>query len=236
MNGRCDRTDDQDPRRDRAATCGAACRCTTRPGRRRGQAAAKPEWLKVRVKPGRELHGAARTSCASVVSTPSARKPLPQHLRMLGGARGDLPPLRRPVHAPLRLLRRDDGQASCARPRGAGEDRRGRAADGPQVRGGHRSGARRPRRRRLRSLGRDDPMRSGSAMPDCGIEVLIPDFKGRKEHPRDSLATVIEAKPDVLAHNLETVPRLHPAIRPGFGYRVQSRAPAAGRRSCGPTR
>ena len=55
-------------------------------------------------------------------------------------------------------------------------------------------------------------------MPDCGIEVLIPDFKGRREDPRDSLATVIDAKPDVLAHNLETVRRLHPSIRPGFGY------------------
>ena len=57
-------------------------------------------------------------------------------------------------------------------------------------------------------------------MPDCGIEVLIPDFKGRKEAPRDSLARVIAARPDVLAHNLETVERLHPAIRPGFGYRA----------------
>ena len=56
------------------------------------------------------------------------------------------------------------------------------------------------------------------ALPDCGIEVLIPDFKGRKEHPRDSLARVIEARPDVLAHNLETVRRIHPEIRPGFGY------------------
>ncbi|MDQ3940512.1 MAG: lipoyl synthase [Actinomycetota bacterium] len=56
------------------------------------------------------------------------------------------------------------------------------------------------------------------AWSDCGVEVLIPDFKGRKEHPRDSLARVIGAKPDVLAHNLETVRRLHPSIRPGFGY------------------
>jgi lipoic acid synthetase len=55
-------------------------------------------------------------------------------------------------------------------------------------------------------------------MPDCGIEVLIPDFKARGEPPRDSLARVIEARPDVLAHNLETVRRLHPGIRPGFGY------------------
>jgi lipoic acid synthetase len=57
-----------------------------------------------------------------------------------------------------------------------------------------------------------------AAMPDCGVEVLIPDFKGRKELPRDSLARVIEARPEVLAHNLETVRRLHPSIRPGFGY------------------
>jgi lipoyl synthase len=52
------------------------------------------------------------------------------------------------------------------------------------------------------------------AMPGCGIEVLPPDFKGR----RDDIATVIEAEPDVFAHNLETVRRLHGRIRPGFGY------------------
>jgi lipoyl synthase len=52
------------------------------------------------------------------------------------------------------------------------------------------------------------------AMPDCRIEVLPPDFKGR----RDDIATVIEARPDVFAHNLETVRRLHRRIRPGFGY------------------
>jgi lipoyl synthase len=57
-----------------------------------------------------------------------------------------------------------------------------------------------------------------AAHPSSGIEVLIPDFKGRKEHPRESLARVIAARPDVVAHNLETVPRLHPSIRPGFGY------------------
>ncbi|MGH2818669.1 MAG: lipoyl synthase [Actinomycetota bacterium] len=56
------------------------------------------------------------------------------------------------------------------------------------------------------------------AHPGCGVEVLIPDFKGRREHPRDSLSRVIDAKPDVLAHNLETVRRIHPSIRPGFGY------------------
>jgi len=52
------------------------------------------------------------------------------------------------------------------------------------------------------------------AVPGCGIEVLPTDFKGGE---RD-IATVLEAGPDVFAHNLETVRRLHGAIRPAFGY------------------
>ncbi|HEY7399577.1 MAG TPA: lipoyl synthase [Actinomycetota bacterium] len=52
------------------------------------------------------------------------------------------------------------------------------------------------------------------AVPDAGIEVLPTDFRGGE---RD-LATVIEAEPDVFAHNLETVRRLHERIRPAFGY------------------
>jgi lipoic acid synthetase len=53
-----------------------------------------------------------------------------------------------------------------------------------------------------------------AAVPGCGVEVLPTDFKGGE---RD-LATVIEAEPDVFAHNLETVRRLHDRIRPAFGY------------------
>jgi lipoic acid synthetase len=52
------------------------------------------------------------------------------------------------------------------------------------------------------------------ANPGCTIEVLPSDFKGG-EH---DVATVIEAEPDVFAHNLETVRRLHARIRPAFGY------------------
>jgi lipoic acid synthetase len=51
-------------------------------------------------------------------------------------------------------------------------------------------------------------------MPDALVEVLIPDFQGN----RDALQTVVEAHPDVLNHNLETVPRLYPSIRPGAVY------------------
>jgi lipoic acid synthetase len=56
------------------------------------------------------------------------------------------------------------------------------------------------------------------AVPSCGVEVLIPDFKPRKLDPKAALQIVIDARPDVLAHNLETVSRLHRSIRPGFGY------------------
>jgi len=52
------------------------------------------------------------------------------------------------------------------------------------------------------------------AVPGIGVEVLPSDFKGG-EH---DIATVIDAEPDVFAHNLETVGRMHGRIRPAFGY------------------
>lgn len=50
--------------------------------------------------------------------------------------------------------------------------------------------------------------------PKTRIEVLIPDFKGA----RANLETVLEARPDILAHNCETVPRLHKKVRPQAAY------------------
>lgn len=50
--------------------------------------------------------------------------------------------------------------------------------------------------------------------PDCRIEVLIPDFQGMDE----ALQIVLEAAPDVLNHNTETVPRLYRAVRSGARY------------------
>ena len=48
----------------------------------------------------------------------------------------------------------------------------------------------------------------------CGVELLIPDFNGTPELLRE----VFESRPEVLAHNLETVPRIFKRIRPGFRY------------------
>ncbi|KAB1442281.1 lipoyl synthase [Pseudodesulfovibrio senegalensis] len=51
--------------------------------------------------------------------------------------------------------------------------------------------------------------------PGCSVEVLIPDFLG----DRDALKTVLDAKPDILNHNLETTHELYDAVRPQADYR-----------------
>jgi lipoic acid synthetase len=50
--------------------------------------------------------------------------------------------------------------------------------------------------------------------PDTGVELLIPDFSAKS----DLLTRVFEARPEVLAHNIETVPRVFRRVRPGFRY------------------
>jgi len=77
------------------------------------------------------------------------------------------------------------------------------------------------------SVARDD-LRDGGAsifaatireirkkMPLCGVEVLIPDFQG----DRDSLQIVMDANPDILNHNVETVERLSDRVRAKAKYR-----------------
>ena len=78
----------------------------------------------------------------------------------------------------------------------------------------------------ITSVDRDDLEDGGAAhfartiaetrarIPSCRVEVLIPDFKG-EETP---LRTVLDARPDVLNHNIETVPRLYRTARPGGRY------------------
>lgn len=50
--------------------------------------------------------------------------------------------------------------------------------------------------------------------PGVRIELLVPDFRGSRE----ALTTVLASGPDILAHNLETVPRLYPEVRRGADY------------------
>ncbi|MEU7836471.1 MULTISPECIES: lipoyl synthase [unclassified Nonomuraea] len=51
-------------------------------------------------------------------------------------------------------------------------------------------------------------------LPGCGVELLVPDFNGNREQ----LEEVFSAKPEVFAHNVETVPRIFKRIRPAFRY------------------
>jgi lipoic acid synthetase len=78
----------------------------------------------------------------------------------------------------------------------------------------------------LTSVNRDDQADGGAAIfaqtisrirarvPGCQVEVLIPDFRG----DWNALRTVMAARPDVLNHNLETVPRLYRRVRKGAVY------------------
>ena len=78
----------------------------------------------------------------------------------------------------------------------------------------------------ITSVTRDDLADGGAAIfamtvralkrrdPSLGVEVLIPDFQGNW----DALATVMDAGPDILNHNLETVPRLYGRVRPKAIY------------------
>jgi len=76
------------------------------------------------------------------------------------------------------------------------------------------------------SVTRDDLPDGGAALfsatitairnlhPGCRVEVLVPDFKGSPE----ALSLVLQAEPDILNHNMETVKRLYPLVRPGANY------------------
>lgn len=78
----------------------------------------------------------------------------------------------------------------------------------------------------LTSVNRDDQPDGGAwvfaetirwirkLVPGCTIEVLIPDFRGDWE----ALRTVMEARPEILNHNVETVPRLYRTVRPQAKY------------------
>ncbi|MGI8843092.1 MAG: lipoyl synthase [Gemmatimonadaceae bacterium] len=52
-------------------------------------------------------------------------------------------------------------------------------------------------------------------LPDCSVEVLVPDFQGNES----SIRAVLEARPDIYNHNTETVPRLYKRCRPGGRYK-----------------
>ena len=85
---------------------------------------------------------------------------------------------------------------------------------GLAARGDHLGRPRRPAERRRRGVRRLHHARSSAALPDTSVEVLIPDFKGSER----ALRIVMDARPDILNHNLETAERLYRLARPGGRY------------------
>ena len=78
---------------------------------------------------------------------------------------------------------------------------------------------RRAARRRRRDLGRDDRTRRTRRARRCRSRCSCGDFKGDEK----ALQKVIDAKPEILAHNMETVRRMHPAVRPQARYERSAR-------------
>lgn len=80
----------------------------------------------------------------------------------------------------------------------------------------------------ITSVDRDDLVDGGASVfadtireirkrsPECVVEVLIPDFQGSTK----ALSAVLDAGPEILGHNIETVPRLYPQARGGGKYHV----------------
>ena len=139
---------------------------------------------------------------------------LPQHLRVLGGPRGHLPHRRRPVHPALRLLPDRHRQArsrstATSRAGWPSRCRRWACATPPSPASPATTcptAARGCTPRRCEQI--------HALNPGTGVENLIPDFNGKP----DLLAEVFDSRPEVLAHNVETVPRIFKRIRPAFPY------------------
>ena len=87
--------------------------------------------------------------------------------------------------------------------------------DEAELRGHHQRRPRRPARRRRAAFRRLHRARCASCRRRPRIEMLVPDFRGRLDIALDILAAT---PPDVMNHNLETVPRLYKQARPGADY------------------
>ena len=113
------------------------------------------------------------------------------------------------------------------RSRRAAPGRRRSKADGPQARGGDHGRPRRPARRR-RGVVADTVRQIRLASPGTSIEILISDLNGQE----DDIRTVVESQPEILSHNVETVPRLQRPVRRRARWdRGVESPPAAGWRS-----
>ena len=179
----------------------------------------KPPWLKVKAPGGPSYRRIERADAREVAAHRLRGGELPQHRRVLGARHRDLHDPRRRLHAPLRVLQR----ASPGVPDLVDRAEPLRVAHAVKQMG--------LRHCVVTSVDRDDLPDGGAGVfadtirairkraPGCAVEVLTPDFRGQ-EMP---LARVIDARPDVFNHNVETVPRLYPKARRGSDFKRSCR-------------
>jgi len=142
---------------------------------------------------------------------------MPQHRRVLASQDRDFHDAGQPLHAALRVLRCAQG-----RPAPIDFDEPRRVAEAVAALGLQHAV--------ITSVNRDDDLMGGARAfalvieeirrqaPGCRIEVLIPDFQGNQE----AIRMVVEARPEVLNHNTESVPRLYRMVRSGARYERRS--------------
>jgi len=162
-----------------------------------------------RALPGSEAHNAHARFAHGL-----RKRALPEHGRVLGARHRDLHDSWRYLHARMRVLRRAFGK-----PVGPpDEDEPFRVAEAVAKLG--------LRYAVVTSVNRDDQPDGGAhifartieeirrRVPGCKVEVLIPDFRG----DWNALDVVLAVRPDILNHNMETVPRLYRQVRKGAVY------------------
>jgi lipoyl synthase len=174
----------------------------------------KPEWIRVKAgSPSTRFYEIKQILREHKLHT-VCEEAVPEHRRVLRQGHGHLHDHGRQVHAALPLLRRRPRPARPAGRRRAAEPGAHHRGAEAEVRGHHQRRPRRPARRRRGALRRVHPP-TRELSPATRIEILVPDFRGRDDR---ALGILKAAPPDVMNHNLETVPRLYKEARPGSDY------------------
>ena len=198
-------------------------------GAARAPRRASPPWLRVPATMGEDFLSLTRAHEGPRARDGLRGGGLPEHLRVLVGRHRDVHGERRPLHAGVRLLPRRHPAAAGARPDRARAGRRGgRIASGSPTRSSRAS--------RATTCATGAPARSRRASTAIRARGPVMRRRGADVGPEGRRARrsqlLLDARPDVLNHNVETVARLQRAVRPSAGYArsltVLARAAAAG--------
>ena len=173
----------------------------------------KPPWIKTRARMGPEYTALKQSGPPRGPAHRLRGSRLPQHLRMLGRPRGDFL-----IGGEQCTRRCDFCQIDTGKPADLDRDEPRRVAESVAAMG--------LKYATVTGVARDDLPDGGAWLyaetvraikqlnPSTGVELLVPDFNGEP----DLLREVFESRPEVLAHNVETVPRIFKRIRPAFRY------------------